>query len=164
MPIIETIWAAAPLVVLLAALLAFSNRRKRTADYAEARAAKAELAPWVRWAELFSAVVSCFVLGKIVFGIFEILIAPSQTSETQTGASAIYVAIGIGSIVLPLGLLAANLLSWAVPALRRENERAFRGHRVSFTSANTGLIKAACVSVPVGVLACYIAAIEPWAR
>jgi len=163
-PVNETVWAVAPLVVLLVALLAFSNRRKRTADYAESRAAKSELASWVKWVEFLSAVVVCLILGKIALGIFEILSSPSPASSTQTGASAIYVVIGIGSIVLPLGLLAANLLSWSVPTLRRENERAFRGHRVSFTSANTGLIKAACVSVPAGILAFYIAAIEPWSR
>ncbi|MBA2934916.1 hypothetical protein HZF05_12490 [Sphingomonas sp. CGMCC 1.13654] len=164
MSITETVWAVAPLVMVLAALLAFSNRRRRTADYAEARAAKTELSPWVRWTELLSAIVSCLVLGKISFGIFELFIGPSRTSAAQSGASAVYAVIGIGGIVLPLGFLAANFLSWAVPALRRENEKAFRGHRISFTSANTGLIKAAYVSVPVGILALSIAAIEPWAR
>jgi len=117
----------------------------------------------VRLAELLSLAIFCLVLAFVSFKLFELLLGPSRAAATQTGASAIYLMIGIGGIILPLGFLSANLLSWTIPALRHANERAFRGHQVSFTSANVGLIKFAYVSVPVGIVALFIAAIEPWA-
>lgn len=114
--------------------------------------------------EQVSALLFCLVLAKITFKIFELSCWPSRAVGPFKGAAAVYLVIGVGGIVLPLGLLAANLLSWAVPALRRANEKAFQDHKVSFTSANIGLIKCACASGAFGMVALYIAAIEPWAR
>ncbi len=164
MSVTETVWAFAPLVAALIALLTFSRNRRQTADYAESKAVKAELPGWVKLTELLSMVVFCAALAVATFKIFGLFRGFSRSADTLTNASAVYVVFGIGSLVLPLGLLAANLFSWIVPTLRQANERAFRGHQVSFEIANSGLIKFACISVPFGAVALCLAAIEPWAR
>lgn len=159
---IETLWALTPIVIVLAGLLAFIRKRSKTADFAESRASKEALPGWVKNVESLNFVALFSLLTIFTFKTFEVLDGPYRSANWASGAAAVYLVLGIVGITIPISFIGANVLSWAVPALRNANQRAFRGHRVSFTSANAGLAQFASVSVPLGVVALCIAAITPW--
>lgn len=118
--------------------------------------------PWsVKIIELLIFVYVAYTLILAIMKIFQFL-GGAQPADIASGPTTIYLAFGIGCIALPLAFICANFVSWSVPFLRTTNQNAFRGHQVSFKSANLDLVKFAYVSVPVGALALYIAVIEPW--
>ena len=150
-----------PLSAVLVGMNFFMKGRRKTKDYAESAASKASLPWWVKNIELLVAIAAAYILATATFKLYAFLLG-SSPFKTLSGPSAVYVVMGIGSIILPAALLVANAFSWAFPVLRRANERAFRGHQVSFGTANLGLIKFAMVSVPIGVIALWAAAVQPW--
>jgi hypothetical protein len=161
---VETLWSVALLAATLVALLVFRRKRRATVDYAESKAVKERLPAWVKTVELLMLAVFLALLLIIAFALLDRLEAIFHASIGLAGASAIYTIFGLAFIVLPLGLLCTNALSWLVPFLRDANQRAFQGTHVSFATANRGLLKLACVSTPLGILVIAIAAFAPWNR
>jgi hypothetical protein len=78
------------------------------------------------------------------------------------GASAIYLAMALGLISLPLAGLGVNLVSWLTPWARSANKRAMDGLEVSLWSMNRGLLYFGAVSIPVGAVLLALALIAPW--
>lgn len=140
----------------------FMRLRRRTTDYAEARVAKANLPWWVKNIEILMMLAFGYLWAMAGFRVFALL--TPKPFASLVGATAVYVVIGLGFIVVPLAMLCANGTSWIIPFLRNANLRAFRGTQVSFKSANEGLIKFAALSLPFGTVTLLIASIEPWRR
>jgi hypothetical protein len=151
-----------PWVAVFAALLVFKRKRDRTADYGEVQAFQAALPWWVGTAELLVALVWGGLFSVGVWKIYSRVWGEYPLPDVITSPGPIYVMLGLGAIILPLALLCANTVSWVIPPLRTANRRAFRGKKVSFSSMNLGLVKFAFVSVPTGLLALLVAAIQPW--
>jgi hypothetical protein len=149
-------------MAVLAALLLFMRKRRRTVDYAEGQALKAALPWWVGTLERLVALICAAVFGVGVWKFYFAVSGDSPPAGPITSPGPVYVIFGIGAIILPLALLCANAVSWVFPPLRDANLRAFRGNGVTFRSMNVGLIKFALVSVPAGLLALLVAAIQPW--
>jgi hypothetical protein len=109
--------------------------------------------------------VALICAALFAVGVWRVYFAVSGDTPPAgpiTSPGPMYVVFGIGGIILPLALLCANAVSWLVPPLRNANLRAFQGKGVSFKSMNIGLIKFALVSLPAGLLALLVAAIQPW--
>lgn len=157
----EIVWIVAPWGALLVLLLAFTQYRQKTEDYTEAQAFKTALAGWVGLIERIVALAWAFAWGVSIWKLYSLFLGHSPAGDSST-AGKLFVVVGIGIIIVPLALLCANAVSWAIPPLRHANQRAFRGKNVSFGSLNLGLIKGALVSLPVGVAALIVAAIRPW--
>jgi len=165
MPAGQTEWAIGLLVVPLVALIWFMRRRRRTVDYAESRTVKTRLPWWVKNVETLLLLAFGYLWTVAGFGLYALFCGNRSAAHAPlVGASAVYVVVGLGFILLPLAMLSANAASWTIPILRKANQQAFSGTQVSFKSANIGLIRFALVSVPFGLAALLIAAIEPWTR
>jgi hypothetical protein len=165
MPAAQAAWVTGLFVLPLVALLAFMRRRRQTVDYAESRAAKARLPWWVKNVETLMMLAFGYAWGVLAYKFYVLLRGSRSTvGAPPAGAPAIYVGLGMMFILLPMAMLSANAISWTVPLLRNVNQAAFRGTHQSFKSANNGLIKFAWFSVPFGMAAILVAAIEPWTR
>jgi len=157
----QTAWVLVLLTLPLVALLLFSRKRRSTVEYADMRVAKAALPWWVKKFETLLVIAFSYLWATAIFEIFKLL---GGVRAPLVGASAVYVVLGIGFMVLPIAMLCANAASWVIPFLRSANQQSFRGTHVSFGSANAGLIKFAAVSVPFGAVALAVAALAPWNR
>lgn len=148
----EVTWSLGLLAVLLLGLLALKRARRRTTDFQQSAIFKERLPGWVRQ---FEAITFCtFLCGSFMAVAWLFLrFGTSQHvgSHAMTGASAIYFALGVGLIALPVGMLSANLLSWLLPPVRAANTLAMEGLQVSFWSANRGLLLFGAASVPIGM-------------
>lgn len=163
MPVIQAVWTAGLLALPLLVLLGFMRRRARTLDYTESRAVKAQLPWWVKNCETLLMLAFGYLWAAVSFKLYALLRGSQPERDMPlVGAAAFYVIIGIAFIVIPIAMLSANAVSEFIPFLRKANQKAFRGTHVSFKSANAGLLKFAAVSVPFGMMATLIAAIEPW--
>jgi hypothetical protein len=150
-----------PLLAALGGLIFWWRKRRRTTDYVESRAVKARLPWWVKNIESLVAFVCGWLLAMATVKIYSLLLRPPRSPASLVGAPAVYEVLGIGFVIVPMALLCANAVSWIVPGLRNANRQAFRGTYVSFTTANSGLIKGASFSVPLGLVMLYIAANLP---
>jgi len=159
----EILWIVAPWGVLLVLLLVVTQYRQKTEDYADGQAFKAALPWWVGFVEQIVALAWGFAWAVSIWKLYSLLLGRSPAGSSSV-AEEVFVVLGIGLIIVPLALLCANAVSWVVPPLRHANQRAFRGTHVSFGSLNMGLIKGALVSLPVGIAALVVAAIQPWAN
>ena len=162
MSAVEVMWFVVPWSAVVVALLLFARKRQKTIDYAEGQAFKAALPWWVGTIERLVALASAYALAVGTWKIYSLLLGHAPTAVSSTTAEKVFVVLGIGLIIAPLALLCANAVSWIVPPFRHANEQEFRGNSVSFRSLNMGLIKGALISVPAGLLALIIAAIQPW--
>lgn len=158
----EVMWLVLPWSAVVLGLFLFARKRQKTVDYAEGQAFKAALPWWVGTVERLVALAWAYVLVVSTWKIYSLLLGRSPTAVSSGTAEKVFVVLGIGLIIVPLALLCANVVSWIVPPLRHANEQAFRGKSISFRSLNMGLIKGALISVPAGLLALVIAAIQPW--
>jgi hypothetical protein len=157
----EALWIFAPWGLLVIFLLVFTAFRQKATDYAQAQAFKAGLPWWVGFVEQIVALAWGFVWAVSIWKLYSLLSGVSMAPGSST-AEMVFVVLGIGLIIVPLALLCANIVCWAIPPLRKANQRAFRGKNVSFGSLNFGLIKGALISLPVGIAALIVAAINPW--
>jgi MYXO-CTERM domain-containing protein len=165
MPSAQAAWITGLLALPLVVLLAFMRRRRRTIDYAESKAVKVALPWWVKSAETLLMLAFGYLWATAGFKLYvRVRGSRSGVDAPPAGAAAVYVVLGLGFIIIPLAMLSANAASGIIPFLRNANEQAFRGTRVSFRSANAGLIRFASVSVLFGIATLLVAAIEPWSR
>jgi hypothetical protein len=160
----EAVWALAMPGLLVLGLVVFMRIRRRTRDYAETRAFKGRLPPWVALVEQVNWLGLTLLLGAVVLRAFFLVHGTARPEPRVEGADAVYAVIGAGLIALPIAMLCANGISWITPPLRRANERAMSGLSVSFAQANRGLLLFGAISVPLGLIDLVIATIEPWAR
>ena len=165
MPLDQAAWGMGLLALPLVALFWFMRERRRTIDYAETKVFKASLPWWVKNIETLLMLTFGYLWATAGFRLFVLLKGSSVgVDRPLVGVAAVYVVIGLGFIVLPMAMLSANVTSWIVPFLRTANQEALQGTHVSFKSMNRGLIAFASASVPFGMVALLIAAIEPWNR
>jgi hypothetical protein len=156
---VEAIWSFGLLGLLLLLCVSFMRYRRRTDDFGQMRHAKQRLSPTVRTVEKLTLYALALVTGGAIFVAFT-----HVHSGQVTGATAVYATVGAFLVAIPVGGLGANGMSWFVPPLRRANLSAMSGSNVSFASANRGLVFFAAVSIPAGLIALTIAALEPWVR
>ena len=160
----EGVWMFATLGALLGALLIFRRFRRRTASFAAARAAKSRLPSWVAAIEQLTWLALTILIGAGVFGAFLSVERATGVAGHLVGAAAVFAILGVGLIALPLAMLVANGISWLVPPLRAANLRAMAGTQISFRSANRGLLMAAFVTLPLGLVFLSVAALQPWSH
>jgi len=159
---VQSIWAMAPFPLLLALLFLFVKRRRSTRDYAETRIVKARLPAWVKLVELGALVIFLPASVMICLALWNALLVSVWHSAPVMGVGEIYGAIGVFLIAVPPAFLCVNLMSFLVPPLRRANFAAFATGPVSFASANSGLLKAWGVSLPVGLGLLALSVLQPW--
>lgn len=159
MPQAEALWSFSLLGILLLCLITFRQWRRRTCDYPEASKVKRRLPQGVRLIEKITLYAAVIVIGLGLLRLFA-----SHHGTELSGAAGLYAAVGSFLIAVPVAALVANGVSWIVPPLRRANLAAMLGAKVSFASANRGLLLFAAVSVPIGMAVLMTAAAEPWAR
>ncbi len=142
-----------PLTIIIVPWIVRRMPYFRRPDVVARQAAKAKLPGWVRLAELLFFCISEIVLAVLFFSIemkvhralrqgANILsIAPKATS-----ADLVFWLIQILApviMVIPLGLLLANLMSWLVPAIRDAENKIMADGAPGYTwhDLNYGLIK-----------------------
>jgi hypothetical protein len=158
----ESVWSIAPIGLLLVGFLLFSAHRRRTAYFHESRAFKARLPRAVARVERFAFYISTLTIAAVVFAGFSAIFSGSGSARKIAGATAVYACIGAWLIAAPVGALLANLVSATVPSLRSANLSAMAGTRVSFATANRGLLIFSAVTIPLGVIALTLGIVEPW--
>ena len=159
----EAIGSFGLLAALFLSLLVFRRARRHTNDFSQTAAFKERLPQWVKQ---FEAFVFCAFMVASVIGVSWLALhfgfATHGSPRSITGTVAIYFALGICLISLPIAALGANLLSWLVPPLRGANSQAMGGLQVTFWSMNRGLLYFAAIAVPIGVVFLALASVSPW--
>ena len=162
----RTFWMLATLAVWLLAILVFKRIRRPTRGYAERTAFRTRLPGWVKQVEFYTWVMF-FVAFTITSTLFFYDLSRSfhqerpLTRPDDLATMLMSLASVIGS--LPLAMLAANLVSWLVPALRAANAIASDGlTTTTFSGSNRGLLLMASVVVPLCVVQGLVGAFQPW--
>jgi len=159
----EQIWSVGLFVLLGLALWVFRRLRRPTDDFQQSMVARERLAPWARQFEVlvFAALTTGSAIGA-AFIFFRVLCPILHVHPMLTGASALYFATGCGLAVIPGSLLASNILLWLIPPVRLANLKATEGLKVSFWTANRGLLLASAVTVPLGLVLLAMCLQPPW--
>ncbi len=160
---VQAAWSLGMLGALSLALLAFIRKRRRTADFADARAYKARLPAWVSLTERLLWYAMLAVVAAAGFRTFDLLHRALRPGHEIVGADAVYAVTGVGLIAVPVAMICANWVSWVIPPVRAANLQAMEGSSQSFASANRGLLQFGVVALPMGLIDLVIAVIEPWA-
>jgi hypothetical protein len=119
--------------------------RRRSQSGHEWQDYKAALPGWVKAAERLIALV----IYLAMLGLWFASISVWHRGAADDPRLGVFVVMGLFAFVAPAFLL-ANVISYAIPPLRRANLAAFAGLETSsFASANLGLLKfGAVVTVP----------------
>ena len=144
----------------------------RRPDVRARRAAVARLPGWVRLAELLFFCLSEVTLVALVFSL-EMKVHQAlhqgrnilQAAPPRLSSDFVFWLIQVVApivIVIPMGLLLANSISWLIPAIRKEENVVMAEGVPGYTwhDANYGLIKIAIVVLPVCLLLIAISLIR----
>jgi hypothetical protein len=137
----------------LGALMLFRARRRRSGAAQEWAEYKARLDTWVKQIEsivqlaLFLPLSLALLLSAIHFhAVFH----PAESSDDVSPLAISLICFSSFAIAIAPAGLAANLISWAVPSMRRANQSAMAElPGVSFRKANIGLFKFAAITMPI---------------
>lgn len=138
--------------------------RQRSPEARERAVYKERMPGWLRQTELMLWIA--FFLGiffALLSGLFALndLVHPSA-GKPKDIVSGIFVFSSMFGALAP-AMLAANLVSWLVPAMRRANEKAMTGlPPASFRQANLGLTRFAGIVVPLCLAAAMAGVFYPW--
>ncbi|MDB5432227.1 MAG: hypothetical protein JWP35_3343 [Caulobacter sp.] len=149
------------------AALAFIARRRPTRARAEGIAQRGRIPAWagimerIVWGGLW--ITFAMTLFRGLLQIHRAIRGPAMIHPDDVAAA--MMAMGAFVATLIPAMLAANLVSWLVPPMRRANQGAAIGLATqSYLRASLGLVRMGLVVIPVALAQGLLGAFEPWSR
>jgi hypothetical protein len=152
----EIIWILLVPLGWGAAALLFRRVRRGTRGFAEGGTLKARMPAWLKTFETVVLAAFWLLASAGLFSLFTALhhsLHPGLTPNEGGELARILILTGSFMAALPPSMLAANLVSWVVPPLRRANEVAMTDlPTTTFAAANKGLALLGALVVPVALI------------
>jgi hypothetical protein len=142
--------------------------RKRSTNARQRADFKTRLPGWVKLFELFFW-VACFVAISYAFisGVFVLhhLLHLNFSPDRPSKIASFLLTLPCLFAALVPALMAANLISWSIPPVRRANELAMRDlPAASYGRSMKDLARVGAVLVPISAIAILVGVFDPWMK
>ena len=163
----QEVWLLLMLAPWAVGLILYRRYRPRTRGFAERTLFQARTPQWLKNTERFVMLVIWVGLTLMLLKGFTDLhrVIHGDAGMARPGRTA-SITMALGAFLAPAGpaLLAANLIAWLVPPLRRANLIAMEGLPTTrLARANLDLLTLTAATAPLALAEAFAGAFEPWA-